>query len=60
MTSTYDAVVVGGGHNALVAAAYLGRQGARTVVAAIADRRTASRGAGRRVGRAPRRSLARR
>jgi phytoene dehydrogenase-like protein len=30
--SGWDAVVVGGGHNALVAAAYLGRAGLRTVV----------------------------
>jgi phytoene dehydrogenase-like protein len=29
---TYDAVVVGGGHNGLVAAAYLGRAGQRVVV----------------------------
>ncbi|MGO8609778.1 NAD(P)-binding protein, partial [Rhizobium johnstonii] len=28
----YDAVIVGGGHNALVAAAYLGRAGKRVVV----------------------------
>ncbi|HUZ20533.1 MAG TPA: NAD(P)/FAD-dependent oxidoreductase [Acidimicrobiales bacterium] len=32
MTSTYDAIVVGGGHNGLVAAAYLARAGSRTVV----------------------------
>ena len=32
MTSTYDAIVVGGGHNGLVAAAYLAKAGARTVV----------------------------
>src|SRR5580698_4876941 len=34
MTSSgsYDAIVVGGGHNGLVAAAYLARNGARTVV----------------------------
>src|SRR4051794_21240668 len=32
MVSTYDAIVVGGGHNGLVAAAYLARAGARTVV----------------------------
>ena len=30
--SNYDAIVVGGGHNGLVAAAYLARSGARTVV----------------------------
>lgn len=29
---TYDAIIVGGGHNGLVAAAYLARSGARTVV----------------------------
>jgi phytoene dehydrogenase-like protein len=29
---TYDAVIVGGGHNGLVAAAYLARAGARVVV----------------------------
>ena len=32
MGSSYDAIVVGGGHNGLVAAAYLARSGARTVV----------------------------
>ena len=29
---TYDAIVIGGGHNGLVAAAYLARSGAKTVV----------------------------
>ena len=28
----YDAIVIGGGHNGLVAAAYLAKYGARTVV----------------------------
>jgi phytoene dehydrogenase-like protein len=32
MSTSYDAVVVGGGHNGLVAGAYLARSGARTVV----------------------------
>lgn len=32
MAESYDAIVVGGGHNGLVAAAYLARAGARTVV----------------------------
>ncbi len=32
MAVTYDAIVVGGGHNGLVAAAYLARSGARTLV----------------------------
>jgi phytoene dehydrogenase-like protein len=32
MANTYDAIVIGGGHNGLVAAAYLARAGARTVV----------------------------
>ena len=30
--NSYDAIVIGGGHNGLVAAAYLAKQGARTVV----------------------------
>jgi phytoene dehydrogenase-like protein len=30
--NTYDAIVIGGGHNGLVAAAYLARHGARTIV----------------------------
>ena len=32
MSQRYDVVVVGGGHNGLVAAAYLAREGLRTVV----------------------------
>ena len=32
MAATYDAIIVGGGHNGLVAAAYLARSGARTLV----------------------------
>ena len=32
MAPTYDAIVIGGGHNGLVAAAYLARSGARTLV----------------------------
>ena len=32
MSNTYDAIVIGGGHNGLVSAAYLARSGARTLV----------------------------
>src|SRR5262245_11732430 len=32
MSDSYDALVIGGGHNGLVAAAYLARSGARTLV----------------------------
>jgi len=32
MSNSYDAIVVGGGHNGLVSAAYLARSGARTLV----------------------------
>jgi len=32
VTSTYDVVIVGGGHNGLTAAAYLGRAGKRVLV----------------------------
>jgi phytoene dehydrogenase-like protein len=32
MAATYDAIVVGGGHNGLVAAAYLAKSGARTLL----------------------------
>ena len=32
MTQAYDAIVIGGGHNGLVAGAYLAKAGARTVV----------------------------
>jgi phytoene dehydrogenase-like protein len=32
MPNRYDAIVIGGGHNGLVAAAYLARSGARTIV----------------------------
>jgi phytoene dehydrogenase-like protein len=42
MTSSYEALVVGGGHNGLVAAAYLARSGART---AVIESRSATGGA---------------
>ena len=32
VANTYDAIVIGGGHNGLVAAAYLAKAGARVVV----------------------------
>ncbi len=32
MTQQYDAIVIGGGHNGLVAAAYLARAGKKTLV----------------------------
>ena len=32
MAATWDAIVIGGGHNGLVAGAYLARAGARTVI----------------------------
>ncbi|WP_167098429.1 NAD(P)/FAD-dependent oxidoreductase [Mycobacterium sp. DL592] len=32
MSNSYDAIVIGGGHNGLVSAAYLARSGAKTVV----------------------------
>lgn len=32
MSQNYDALVIGGGHNGLVSAAYLARSGARTLV----------------------------
>jgi phytoene dehydrogenase-like protein len=41
-TNQYDAIVVGGGHNGLVAAAYLGRAGLRTLVL---ERRSSTGGA---------------
>ena len=38
---SYDAIIVGGGHNGLVAAAYLARTGAKTLV--LEARNTARR-----------------
>lgn len=38
MANTYDAIVIGGGHNGLVAAAYLAKKGARTLVLEKRDR----------------------
>src|SRR6266702_5843723 len=37
MAAQYDAIVVGGGHNGLVAAAYLAKSGARTLVCEARD-----------------------
>ncbi|HEY7432932.1 MAG TPA: NAD(P)/FAD-dependent oxidoreductase [Streptosporangiaceae bacterium] len=37
MSGRYDAIVVGGGHNGLVAAAYLAKSGARTLVCEARD-----------------------
>ena len=38
MSARYDAVIVGGGHNGLVSAAYLGKAGLRTLVVERRDR----------------------
>ncbi len=38
MANSYDAIVIGGGHNGLIAGAYLARQGARTVVLEARDK----------------------
>src|SRR5262245_31720415 len=37
MAASFDAIVIGGGHNGLVAAAYLARSGARTLVLEARD-----------------------
>ena len=38
MANNYDAIVIGGGHNGLIAGAYLAREGARTVVLEARDK----------------------
>ena len=38
MANNYDAIVIGGGHNGLVAAAYLAKKGARTLVLEARDK----------------------
>jgi phytoene dehydrogenase-like protein len=38
MANEYDAIVIGGGHNGLIAAAYLAREGARTIVLEARDK----------------------
>jgi phytoene dehydrogenase-like protein len=38
MANNYEAIVIGGGHNGLIAGAYLARQGARTVVLEARDK----------------------
>ena len=50
----YDAIIVGGGHNGLVAAAYLARSGARTLVLEARSPRPAAPRPPRLPGRTPR------